>query len=1073
MTDFIQIPHVGKIARSWNPHFNLVKFHGIEHVNMQVMITIVYSLTSSILSVMNKYLLDFYPYPGSVLTFQLLSTALLIYVFSFVGIKPLRQITVNVAIGFLPLVFSFFLLLSSSLLLLENSHFPVFIICKSLTPFFMSLSESLYFRAPCPGFQSLSALVGMIAGSFMYTKYDLTYNDSPCIVYSIMFIFASVLEGLVAKQTIRMFDDLDEVTRTFLMNSLSVPLAMVWSILRENGSASAMTNKSVFVLILSCVLGLVMGLTTMYMRATFSATYVSVVSVCNKFLSLFFASFVLQGSTTLRGTLSTVFVLVCGTLYTEQRPSDNEITHSIGLRARKFMPLVLALFFTLIFAVTDDIAWMTTKSSFMEKGIQGCDAVIEQSATSGTLFEGIKTRNFNKYNHTDMFSRDESVENNWRMLKLKSCVHWSVVTTIFEPTEAVKDACSRLRDIDGCLLVVGDAKGPSTYSIDNSQCTYAYVNFEDQTEFGGSFALALPSNHFSRKNLGYILAIQHGANTIWDFDDDNLLIRDDIKIVSQAAHANNSSLATLQLVVQTDVLNPYPLLGSTHFAWPRGFPLTEIKNGARTPRTFNLRLMNVSMRHIGVVQALANYDPDVDAIYRLQRKLPLHFLYDSLALLFPVPIVTMVPFNAQATLWASPDSFWGLYLPVSVHGRVADIWRSYIFQRLARDVCLQTAFSTSPWVEQRRNPHSYIADLNAEQDLYFKTEALLTFLHNWSPEGSDFSLPRNFVDLYTALYEREFVDMKDVRLSRMWIAELKSVGYFFPQRKALCAVTQSLSNSTLRNTTLIVRINHDHGSQIANRYLEIWSDALQKYGIHEIIFYGKALNIMDIQAPYGHLSVKVCESSHDSVGFFWYHVNCSVQGSIPDATAKTSNRGYIFAHDDAVLNLQSLSSYETESSWFTLGHSPAYGPDIFNQTEVNGYHWPWFKSPVGARTIIAALNDDEFAKMYNDSLWNCHPNQGLHLPYGQADVYFISTQNFKEYQKAAAMFAKFNIFLEIAVPTIAVCILPGFREINLWTRWDGDRGKPPPVDANFDIAHPLKLSNSEAYNFTFEFARKI
>ena len=34
----------------------------------------------------------------------------------------------------------------------------------------------------------------------------------------------------------------------------------------------------------------------------------------------------------------------------------------------------------------------------------------------------------------------------------------------------------------------------------------------------------LPWNHFGRKNIGYIYAIHHGAQIIWDFDDDNILL---------------------------------------------------------------------------------------------------------------------------------------------------------------------------------------------------------------------------------------------------------------------------------------------------------------------------------------------------------------------------------------------------------------------------------------------------------------------------------------------------------------------------------------------------------------------
>ena len=47
-----------------------------------------------------------------------------------------------------------------------------------------------------------------------------------------------------------------------------------------------------------------------------------------------------------------------------------------------------------------------------------------------------------------------------------------------------------------------------------------------QEDMAKTFPLVdvLPWNHFGRKNIGYIYAIHHGAQIIWDFDDDNILL---------------------------------------------------------------------------------------------------------------------------------------------------------------------------------------------------------------------------------------------------------------------------------------------------------------------------------------------------------------------------------------------------------------------------------------------------------------------------------------------------------------------------------------------------------------------
>jgi hypothetical protein len=226
--------------------------------------------------------------------------------------------------------------------------------------------------------------------------------------------------------------------------------------------------------------------------------------------------------------------------------------------------------------------------------------------------------------------------------------------------------------------------------------------------------------------------------------------------------------------LNTPVFNPYPALGSTHFSWPRGFPLEQINNET-TREAKAVVPTHINPATIGVVQALANFNPDVDAIYRLTRPLPLDF-EGGIPRPFILPAHTYTPFNGQATLFYSRAA-WALYLPVTVHGRVSDIWRSYIAQRLMRDAGLQLAFD-GPWVNQVRNEHRIIADLESETFMYLRTEALIKYLDEWTSTASTMS--ERIVDLYAALFEREYIEHADVVNMELWVRELESVGYAFP-----------------------------------------------------------------------------------------------------------------------------------------------------------------------------------------------------------------------------------------------------------------------------------------------------
>ena len=146
------------------------------------------------------------------------------------------------------------------------------------------------------------------------------------------------------------------------------------------------------------------------------------------------------------------------------------------------------------------------------------------------------------------------------------------------------------------------------------------------------FVQNLPWNTFGRKNVGYLYAISQGAKVIWDFDDDNLLkfwlkraAPDDVLEIDSFIHYQDLPMVQPEQTNQS-VFNPYPVLGSpSNNCWPRGFPLDSIQKPqnqllVKVPKDEK----NVAVK-FGVLQSLADFQPDVDAIFRLTQKTPFHF----------------------------------------------------------------------------------------------------------------------------------------------------------------------------------------------------------------------------------------------------------------------------------------------------------------------------------------------------------------------------------------------------------------------------------------------------------------
>lgn len=327
---------------------------------------------------------------------------------------------------------------------------------------------------------------------------------------------------------------------------------------------------------------------------------------------------------------------------------------------------------------------------------------------------------------------------------------WIVVTTIQYPTSALE----KLAKLPGWkLVVVGDKKTPSDWYLEGCD----YLGVEDQLALGYEITNVIPWNHYARKNIGYLYALEHGAQVIYETDDDNY-IDTDIQLLE----------AQLELEVfscKKGTLNPYALFGHTD-VWPRGYPLEAIT----LKDVCDIEKKNAN---ILIQQGLINGDTDVDAIFRLTRATNVYFNKRA-----PVALErgVMAPFNSQNTVMYY-DAFWALLIPMSVTFRVCDIWRGYIMQRLLWDIDGHLAFFSTD-VVQNRNEHNLLNDFKDEIDLYTKSGAFIKFLTEW--KSSEKNLFNRIDQLFTAAIEKQFFMQKEQQLVQAWLNDLNRLGYKQP-----------------------------------------------------------------------------------------------------------------------------------------------------------------------------------------------------------------------------------------------------------------------------------------------------
>jgi hypothetical protein len=322
-----------------------------------------------------------------------------------------------------------------------------------------------------------------------------------------------------------------------------------------------------------------------------------------------------------------------------------------------------------------------------------------------------------------------------------------IITSILNPTEAVV-SFSGMENYN--LIVVGDKKTPANWKCNNVD----YISVIQQETLDFKLATILPFNHYSRKMLGYLKAIQNGADYIIDTDDDNVP-KENWSFPEFESEFNCIS-------GDKGFVNIYQLY-STQKIWPRGLPLNLIANQFLLEKSLKLKDCK-----IGIWQGLVDEDPDVDAIYRLTSDSPCYFNAQG-------PVVlgkgTISPFNSQNTI-IRKELFVLLYLPTSVTFRFTDILRSLVAQPIMWLYDYQLGFVNAT-VVQKRNPHDYMKDFVSEIPMYQHCEKVIDIVSN-SISGSE-SIEANIYNAYKSLFKANIVCEQEMKTVELWLKDIEII----------------------------------------------------------------------------------------------------------------------------------------------------------------------------------------------------------------------------------------------------------------------------------------------------------
>jgi len=329
---------------------------------------------------------------------------------------------------------------------------------------------------------------------------------------------------------------------------------------------------------------------------------------------------------------------------------------------------------------------------------------------------------------------------------------YGVVTTIQAPTDCVRTLAERIRKEGGELLIIGDRKGPASYDTPETH----FFPIDEQKKLTFALAGILPENVYTRKNLGYLAAMQADAPCIYETDDDNM---------PGALWKMRSETVNAAEVSGMPWVNIFRSYTDEHI-WPRGFPLERITDDATIHASDGKTSDVYSPIQIGI----SDNAPDSTGWWCPVSNRPIGFCPGENSWLKPG---TWSPFNSQDTWWF-PLAYPLMYLPSTCTFRMTDIWRGFVAQRCLWAIDKGITF-VGPTTVQNRNQHNLMHDFRDELSGYTGYAKLIAALESLTLDAAPENMPRNMRACYEKMVELGFLKQEELPMLDAWLSDVAGV----------------------------------------------------------------------------------------------------------------------------------------------------------------------------------------------------------------------------------------------------------------------------------------------------------
>ncbi|GER52508.1 hypothetical protein STAS_29956 [Striga asiatica] len=584
---------------------------------------------------------------------------------------------------------------------------------------------------------------------------------------------------------------------------------------------------------------------------------------------------------------------------------------------------------------------------------------------------------------------------------------WIVVSISDYPSDVLR----KMTKLKGWqVLAIGNSKTPKDWNLKGA----IYLSLDVQAQLGFRVTDYLPYDSYIRKTVGYLFAIQHGAQKIYDVDDRGEVIDDDIskhfdveligesarqEVILQYSHENPNRT----------VVNPYIHFGQ-RTVWPRGLPLENV--GEIEHEEFYTEVFGGKQF---IQQGISNGLPDVDSVFYFTRKASLDSFdirFDDNAPKVALPQGTMVPVNSFNTIFHS-SAFWGLMLPVSVSTMASDILRGYWAQRILWEIGGYVVVYP-PTVHRHDKIEGY--PFSDEKDLHVNVGRLINFLVEWR-SNEKHRLFEKILELSHVMAEEGFWTEKDVLFTAAWLQDLLAVGYQQPRLMSLELdrpraaighgdrkefVPQKLPSVHL-GVEEIGTVNYEIGDLIRWRknfgnvvLVMFCGGPVERTALEWRLLYGRIFKTVIMLSEGKNDDLVVEEGRLDYIYKY-----------LPKYFERyTSAEGFLFLKDDTVLNYWNLLHADKSKLWITNKVSKSW-----MSISTAGNDW-FAKQAENVKKVVSTM-PAHFQVNYKESV---KKDQQENLIMCNSEVFYIPRHLAPDFTDLVSLVGELDIHHKIAIP---------------------------------------------------------